>query len=159
MLCIAIIDSVANPLMVSAAATGKVKVYQSVVGGILLAIVPISYIVLKLGGNPYSVFIVHLCVCIIAFIVRLYIVKPLIKITIPDYVVNVITKCAAVAIPAIGISILFKALLPQSVLYAILVCCLSAATVAVFAYYIGLTRHEREVIGGKVTEVINLFRK
>ena len=159
MLCIAIIDSVANPLMVSAAATGKVKVYQSVVGGILLAIVPISYIVLKLGGNPYSVFIVHLCVCIIAFIVRLYIVKPLIKITIPDYVVNVITKCAAVAIPAIGISILFKALLPQSVLYAVLVCCLSAATVAVFAYYIGLTRHEREVIGGKVTEVINLFRK
>lgn len=159
MLCIAIIDAVANPLMVSAAATGKVKVYQSVVGGILLAIVPISYIVLKLGGNPYSVFIVHLCICIIAFIVRLYIVKPLIKITIPDYIANVIARCALVAIPAIGLSILFKVLLPQSVLYAALVCCLSAATVAVFAYYVGLTEHEREVIGGKVTEVINRFRK
>lgn len=159
MLCIAIIDAVANPLMVSAAATGKVKVYQLVVGGILLAIVPISYIVLKLGGNPYSVFIVHLCICIIAFIVRLYIVKPLIKITIPDYIANVIARCALVAIPAIGLSILFKVLLPQSVLYAALVCCLSAATVAVFAYYVGLTEHEREVIGGKVTEVINRFRK
>ncbi len=159
MLCIAIIDAVANPLMVSAAATGKVKVYQSVVGGILLAIVPISYIVLKLGGNPYSVFIVHLCICIVAFIVRLYIVKPLIKITIPDYIANVIARCAFVATPAIGLSILFKVLLPQSVLYAALVCCLSAATVAVFAYYVGLTEHEREVVGGKVTEVINRFRK
>ncbi len=159
MLCIAIIDSVANPLMVSAAATGKVKVYQSVVGGVLLAIVPISYIVLKLGGNPYSVFTVHLCICIVAFIVRLCIVKPLVKITIPDYVVNVIARCAAVAVPAIGVSVLIKVLLPQSVLYALLVCCLSAATVALLAYYVGLTGHEREVIGGKVSEVINRFRK
>lgn len=159
MLCIAIIDAVANPLMVSTAATGKVKVYQSVVGGVLLAIVPISYIVLKLGGNPYSVFIVHLCICIVAFIVRLYIVKPLIKITIPDYVVNVIARCAAVAVPAICVSVLIKVLLPQSVLYALLVCCLSAATVAVLAYCVGLTGHEREVIGGKVSEVINRFRK
>lgn len=158
MLCIAIIDSVANPLMVSAAATGKVKVYQSIVGGILLAIVPISYMVLKLGGNPDSVFIVHLCICIVAFIVRLYIVKPLIKITVHDYMANVIARCAAVAVPAIGVSVLIKVLLPQSVLYALLVCCLSAATVVVLAYYVGLTRHERMVIGGKIMTVINRLR-
>lgn len=159
MLCVAIIDAVANPLMISAAATGNVKVYQSVVGGILLAIVPISYVVLKLGGNPYSVFIVHLCVCIVAFIARLFIVRPMIKIKVSDYARNVIARCAVTALPAIAISLMFKAFLPNSVPFAALVCCLSAATVAAFAYYIGLTRHEREVIGSRVAGIISRFKK
>lgn len=151
MLCVAIIDSIANPLMISAAATGKVKVYQSVVGGILLAIVPISYVVLKLGGEPYSVFIVHLCVCIVAFIVRLFIIKPMIRIKISDYVVNVVAKCAAVAVPAVVLSVVIKRLLPESTLCSLLVCCLSAATVATFTYFVGLTRHEREVVDKKIS--------
>lgn len=32
MLCTTIVDSVANPLMVAASATGRVRLYQSVVG-------------------------------------------------------------------------------------------------------------------------------
>ncbi len=155
MLCVAIMDSVANPLMISAAATGKVKVYQSVVGGILLAVVPVSYVVLKLGGNPYSVFVVHLSVSLIAFIVRLFIVRPLIKITVHDYTVNVTARCAIVAVPATGLSLLFKILLPGSALCAALVCCSSAALVAALAYSVGLTTHEREVIGGKISEIIH----
>ena len=157
MLCVAIIDAVANPLMAAAAATGKVKVYQSVVGGILLAIVPISYIVLKLGGRPYSVFIVHLCVCAVAFIVRLFIVQPLIKITVTDFMLKVVARCAAVAIPAVVISFAFKALLPDSIPCALAVCCFSAAVVALFAYYVGLTSHERTVIGEKISETIHRF--
>jgi len=73
-LCITLIDAVANPLMVAASASGKIKKYQTVIGGLLLSIVPISYFVLKLGCNPISAFIVHLIICIIAFISRIYIV-------------------------------------------------------------------------------------
>lgn len=124
----------------------------------MLAIVPISYVVLKLGGNPYSVFIVHLCVCIVAFIARLFIVRPMIKIKVSDYARNVIARCAVTALPAIAISLMFKAFLPNSVPFAALVCCLSAATVAAFAYYIGLTRHEREVIGSRVAGIISRFK-
>lgn len=157
MLCVAIIDAVANPLMVSAAATGKVKVYQSVVGGILLAVVPISYLVLKLGGRPYSVFIVHLCICTVAFIVRLFIVRPLIRITVNDYLLNVVARCAAVAVPAVAVSLAFKALLPDSAPCALAVCCFSAATVATSAYFVGLTSHERAVVGRKISETIHRF--
>ncbi len=159
MLCISILDAMANPLMISAAATGKVKVYQSVVGGILLAVVPISYIVLKLGGTPYSVFIVHLCICVIAFIVRLFIIKPMIRITLSEYFANVVTRCLAVAVPAVAMSVLAKALLPQSLMGAAAVCCISAATAAMFTYRIGLTRHEREVVNGKISETIRKFTR
>lgn len=50
MIVTVIIDAVANPLMVAASATGDVKKYQSLIGGLLLLMLPISYIVLKLGG-------------------------------------------------------------------------------------------------------------
>ena len=108
-LCVTIIDAMANPLMVSAAATGKVKLYQSVIGGILLAILPISYITLKLGGNPASVFIVHLCMCIIAFTVRLFIIRPMIKLSLSSYFTQVLLRCIVVAIIA--------AILPLSLKY------------------------------------------
>ena len=62
MLCISLVYTTANPCIIANQATGKVKVYQAVVGGILLAILPISYIVLKMGAPAYSVFIVHFCV-------------------------------------------------------------------------------------------------
>ena len=50
MLCITIIDAMGGAFMVAAQSTGRVRFYQSVVGGILLAIVPVSYVVLRLGG-------------------------------------------------------------------------------------------------------------
>ena len=59
MLCITIIDAMGGAFMVAAQSTGRVRFYQSVVGGILLAIVPVSYVVLRLGLHlgVYSLFI------------------------------------------------------------------------------------------------------
>ena len=82
MLCVTIIDAVANPLVTAAAATGKIKKYQVTVGGMLLLIIPISYIMLKIGGKPWSVFIVHLFVCVCSFIVRLLFVNKLVGLSI-----------------------------------------------------------------------------
>ena len=68
MLCITIIDAMGGAFMVAAQSTGRVRFYQSVVGGILLAIVPVSYVVLRLGAHlgVYSLFIsvsvlLHFC--------------------------------------------------------------------------------------------------
>lgn len=59
-LCIMLVEALANPLMVSSQATGKVKKYQSVVGGTLLLIVPVAYCALRLGCNPETIFVIHL---------------------------------------------------------------------------------------------------
>ena len=53
------IDSIANPLMVAAAATGNVRRYQTVVGGVIMLVTPIAYVVLKMGADAPSVFIVN----------------------------------------------------------------------------------------------------
>ena len=80
------IDSIANPLMVAAAATGNVRRYQTVVGGVIMLVTPIAYEVLKMGADAPSVFIVNLLVIILSFITRLYIIRSLIQLNINRFV-------------------------------------------------------------------------
>lgn len=153
LLCIVIIDSMARPLMIAAAATGDVKKYQSIIGGILLSIVPVAYTVLKLGGNPTSVYVVHLCICIIAFIARLLIIKPMIHLSIKEYFVSVITPCLFVTLFSFGVSYLIHRALPEGLSYTFVMCIASAVIVAAFSYGLGLTNSERAFVNEKIRVV------
>lgn len=154
-----IIDSTANPLMVSAAATGNVKVYQSVIGGILLAILPISYIVLKLGGAPWSVFLVHLIVCCVAYITRLFIIRPLIQLRVRSFVYEVVLRCMLVTAVAVAIPMTAHLFIAHSILSSLLVIALSVTCAALSSFYFGLDKHERVVILAKVTSILSKITK
>ena len=154
LLAIVIIDSVARPLMTAAAATGDVKLYQSLIGGILLSIVPIAYIVLKLGGSPASVYVVHLVICIIAFLTRLWIIKPMIKLSIRHYFSNVILRCAVVLLVSSPLSLLVKHLLPVGIISTIMVCVVCVLVATITSYMLGLDKGERQFVNTKGMELI-----
>lgn len=150
MLCISMVDAVSNPFMTASAATGKVKVYQSVVGGILLMIVPLAYIPLKLGAEPYSVFIVHLTIAIIAFITRIFIIRKLIDLSIKEYLMNAILPCLKVALPSIFISLAIKMSLPNELVYSIIVGVVTLIMVPITSCLFGLTENERQFVLSKI---------
>lgn len=157
LLAIAIIDSVARPLMTAAAATGDVKLYQSLIGGILLSIVPIAYIVLKLGGSPASVYVVHLVICIIAFLTRLWIIKPMIKLSIRQYFCSVILRCALVLVVSSPLCLLVKYLLPVGIISTIMVCVVCVLVASITSYMLGLDKGERQFVNTKGLELIRKF--
>lgn len=157
LLCIAIIDSMARPLMTAAAATGDVKKYQTVIGGILLGIVPISYVVLKLGGDPVSVYIVYLCVCLIAFFARLFIVSPMIKLSIKKFVLAVLKPCLLVTVSSVILSLLVQRILPNGLFYSIIVCVICVIIVISISYMFGLTPNERTFVNKKVAPLYYRF--
>lgn len=160
MLCISMIDATANPLMISASATGNVKKYQSTVGGIILCILPISYIVLKLGAEPWGVLIVHLCICCIAYIVRLLIVKPLIRLDLISFSKNVILRCIAVALISSVLPFFIHRIIPNVWYYSIIVIIVSFVSAGLTAYFAGLDMHERFIINEKITMMVKkLMRK
>nr|WP_270711484.1 MATE family efflux transporter [Phocaeicola coprophilus] len=145
-----IIDAMSNPFMRVADATGKIKYYQITVGTILLLIVPISYIVLKLGGKPYSVFIVHLIICIIAFLVRLFIVKSLVVFSIRKYFTDVILKLLTTSILTLIIPLIIYFKLPQSNLRLFYVILSSYFIFIIISYIVSLTNEERRIILNKI---------
>lgn len=154
MLCITIIDATANPLMISASATGKIKIYQSIIGGVLLAILPISYLVLKMGGVPASVFIVHLCVCIIAFIVRLFIVRPLINLSLSSFVSQVIFRCIGVAVISIVLPLIAKCILPNTIFTFVVICVICVISISCSVYCFGLNNSEKIFIRTKLSSLM-----
>lgn len=90
MLIITLCNALSNPMIVSVHATGKIKRFQMLEGGVLLLIFPVAYLCLKLGMLPRTVFIVHLLIEIIAQFVRVWVVCPMIKMNKHDYLINVI---------------------------------------------------------------------
>ena len=145
-LCASIIQSVSSPLMTSAQATGKVRVYQSVVGCILIMVLPAAYIVLKLGGSPISVFITEIAVCAVAFIVRLLIVRSIIHFSLRAFFTNVLLRCVLVAITAVVVPFLLNMFIGDSIVSSLVVCAVSVMSASSATLLIGMTKNEREAI-------------
>lgn len=94
-----LIDCINYQIMILAQATGKIKLYQGVVGGILLLNLPISYFFLKVvHTSQYSVFLVSITMTIIAMIARLFIVKHLTEFSITRFLKKVILPCILVVL-------------------------------------------------------------
>ncbi len=74
----ALIDSISYPLMTSAQATGRVKLYHTVIGTILLLNLPIAWIAIHFGAPAYAVMIIAIVLTGFSFIARLSILRKLI---------------------------------------------------------------------------------
>lgn len=143
MICISLIYTTANPCVTANQATGKVKVYQMVVGGILLTILPISYIVLKLGAPAYSVFIVHFCVESVAQFSRMYMLRKLINLPMRQYLQNIYIPIVATVAVAIVLPVIVHMQMENGWLRFIAVGCTCVVSVGLSAFFIGFTKHER----------------
>ena len=154
-LCICIIDAMANPFMTAAAATGKGKRYQLTIGSILLLIVPFSYLALRLGGPPESVFIVHLTIIIITFVIRIVIIRSMIKFSISYYLSKVIIPVALIGIISISFTFFIYTALPQTTTASLFGIIMIMLIVVMLSYYIGLTQIEKHFFLAKVSSFLS----
>ena len=159
MLCIIMVDSVAAPLMTSSAATGNVKLYQTVIGGTMLLIVPVSYLFLKIGYNPSVVFFVHLAFCLITFVLRLIIVRPMILLSIREYIKVALWPCFKSGLLAIIIPTVLYMLLPNTLTNGVLVLLSSIIFSVIAVYLLGVNHNERAFINQKISLVFSFIKK
>ena len=96
------------------------------------------------------VLIVHLCVTLIAFVVRLFIIRNMISLSVYKYVREAIIPCLYVAIPSVGLAMIFKIIFPHNFWGACGVAVLSGMTVIIFSFLVGLTANERQFILSKL---------
>lgn len=90
----ALIESISNPLMALIDSTGKIKMYQLVVGGIQLLNLPLSYVMINIFRSPISVYIIAIVLAVFSFIARIKIVSSMtgfkINVFIKDVVIRVL---------------------------------------------------------------------
>lgn len=144
---ISLIGCMSRPLVISIHATGNIKKFQIWESSILLLTLPISYILLRLGLPPITIFIVQLIIEALAQTVRISIVLPAIGYPIRLYIIdNIFPVCCVSIISAICAFILIFINKANSIeMYFTNIFVILLLT-AIFSYYIGLNRKERSLI-------------
>lgn len=147
-----LIDSISAPLMTSAQATGKIRLYQSVVGGILLLNVPFSYFSLKAGGVPYTVVYVGIAASILAFLARLIIIKHIINFPINLFFKKAVFRGILVTITTVTIYKIIHHIL-QVPLNFLVESTIVTLCLLLSIYMFGLEKKERSFILNKASFV------
>ena len=140
----ALIDSVSYPLMTAAQATGRIGLYQSVVGGILLLNAPVSYLALNLGAPPYAVFVVAMGCALVATIARLLILKSLVDFSLMKFLSKVIIPVVAASVVALAISLVCSKAGNQGFLRLCSTTVVSVLCLGLSGFFIALTKDERK---------------
>lgn len=154
MICISLIFTLSNPLMVANQATGKVRKYQIICGSIQLLILPISYVSLKLDFPAYSVFIVHFIIELITQCIRMILLKPLIGLTMKDYLSNVYSRVILVVVLSVIIPLTIYLNMDNTALRFFLVCIMSLLSVSFVTYRVGLSQKEHEFVKSKLILIL-----
>jgi hypothetical protein len=96
-------------------ATGKVKWYQIIVGGLLILNLPLSYIALELGFCVESTAFIALMLCLIALFARLIICKRIIGLKLTDFFNTVLSPILKVTILASILPFVISQLLEDNI--------------------------------------------
>ena len=158
-LIVAIIDSMSNPLMVAAAATGKIRKYQSIVGGTILLIIPLSYLLLIMGATPMAVYGVHLFISFITYLLRLYMIRPMISLSLRTYFSSLLKSVTPVALLSLPIPMIASVLLNLSNIFILFInIIISVLSVAIAVYCFGLEKSERSILNNKISVIFQRIR-
>ncbi|RPA66583.1 polysaccharide biosynthesis protein [Cyclobacteriaceae bacterium YHN15] len=141
-----LIHSISLPLGTAARAPGKMKFYELTLGSIQILIFIVSWIVLKLGAEAYSIYIVAIMANLAMFMIRLFIVSNLIDLSVKFFLKEV-------AFPVLGV-IIFSMIpsygihyyLPEGIGFSGLSVFTSLVITTIVMYYIGLDKIWREKI-------------
>lgn len=159
MICTSLIYSLANPLIIANQATGRVKKYQAVCGSILLLILPVSYIVLKLGFPAYTVFIVHFVMETITQIARMIILRSLIEIHIKEYFKYIYIPVLKVVLFSLVFPLIVYSNMNANALRFTTVVLSCVTSVILVTYTIGLSKREKAFINSKIVRFYTITKK
>lgn len=148
------VSSMSRPLITAQNATGNVRNYQLIVGGIMLLNLPLSYFFLHLGMMPEIVVIIAIVVEILAFFARMYMIPFTIKEFQPRlFLRDVILKCSIVVLLAAPLPTLVYIYLPENSYTFILNVCLCLFCSIVTIYYVGCNTNERAMMASAISKI------
>jgi len=143
-----------NTLITAVLATGEIKKYQIIVGGLQIMNLPFSYIVLKLGLAPQSTMIVAIIISFACLATRLWLLRRMIGLSAMYYLKTVFFNAMVVTILSAIFPLVVYYIMNAGLLRLLFVCIASVLSTGLVMFYIGLSRAERGFILRKINEFI-----
>ena len=156
-LILCLVQALKTPRCTIYHATGHILRSNIMVGSVLCAAFPLAYLLLKLGGNPESVFWAANISMIASEFVSIFILKRYINYSITSYLFNIHGRCLLVSILAAALLCFMQRLFEPGLMRVIIISISSVIIVGFLAYTIGINAHLRA--GLKRTIQTRLKRK
>ena len=154
-----IISAYANPTSCVAYAIGRIKWFTIVVSGLNILILPVAYVVLRLGAAPQYALVVSLIITILAQVARLFVVKYLeTSFSLRKYLVFVVKPTLVVATTSMIVPFALKFYDNESIYFGILACAVAVISVLLCVLMFGLNQNEKELLLGKARQLLHKQR-
>lgn len=151
-----LVDCVASPITTTLQATGRIRKFQIVISTIQLLTLPLSWVWLKMGGDPYVVMYVALTASTVSVIARLMILHEQVKFSYRKFLNEVYLR----TVPTILLYGVFAWLIYRYFSNAIIGIAMFSIICMVFyvmtVYIISLNKTEKSFVNDKVANVLRL---
>lgn len=150
MLLLSLLDVLSNTLINLQNATGKIRNYQIAVGSALMLNFPVSYLCLKMGCLPESVYVVALFVSLLCLMLRLLFLRRMVQLSVTQYLSNVCLNVLIVSLIASFIPTLIYFQMEEgwNRFISMLFLCVICSSLSIF--FIGCSFSERKFILDRV---------
>ena len=145
-LIFAMSESISQPLITAMLATGRIRNYQLVVGGIQLLNIPISYICLRAGAIPEITVVVAIALSQVCLFARLIMFGRVSGFSVPEFIRKVYLNVLKVLIVSILLPLTISFILPEGWQWSVLniiVCVLWTGGVILF---MGCDKNDRKFL-------------
>lgn len=158
-LVFAMSESISHPLITAMLATGKIRNYQLVVGGLQMMNLPVSYILLRIGMFPEVVIVVAIVISQCCLAARLLMLRGMIGLSVKKYLKKVYLNVLAVTVFASVLPFLLADKMDESFINFILLSLVAVICTCIIIYHIGCNRTERQFVWNKLQTIINKLNK
>lgn len=151
-----IINSLNRPIATAARAPGKMRMYELVLGTMQVFIFLISWIFFYFGYDAWVSFVVAITISFLMMIVRVFLVKMLVGLSIKNFIIQTIIPVLGMTIISLFFTLIMYKCLPETLLGVLLQIILSVFFTVVSMYYIGMNKEQRlqikEIIKRKISK-------
>lgn len=148
-LCFSLIDAISAPLWLSVQAVGKIRNYQILMSVLIIANLPVTYVLMKMGYSPLYAWDVRVGVNIITYLVRIFYLKRLFMFPSFDYIKKVVFPSFVILILAFILPSMLNGIY-QGFLNLVLVTIISIISSTILIGIIGLGKREKIVLKKKI---------
>lgn len=152
-LLFAMSESISNPLITAMLATGDIKKYQIVVGGLQMMNLPISYTLLRYGFFPEIILVVAIIISQCCLMARLFMLRKMINLSVRNYLSkvywNVLSVSVLSAVPLFVVSYYVKKTFFSFLGVSALSFCIAFCVI----FYVGCTKGEQKFILDRICAI------
>lgn len=143
-LVFALCESISNPLITAQLATGKIRNYQLVVGGLMFLNIPVSYIFLRNGAAAEVTVAVAIVISLVCLAARLAMLRRMIGLSIRKFLSDVCLKIVQVVIMSLILPVALYDVLPEGFAGFLISTTVCVAVSGPAILFLGLDGNERK---------------